>query len=226
MMRGWLVLSRLSNLPTIWTNVLAGAVAAGGVVDSRVAWAILAASLLYTGGMVLNDLWDMDHDRVHRPTRPLVSGQVSPRAAALVLFAMILAGKQLATGVDPAARWWVIALVVAILYYDIRHKRDPFAPVVMGLCRGLVYAVAAAMATGHVPQVVLIAGAVMAAYVAAFTYAARYIPAFRPWVSWAIAGISALDATVLVIAGAPELAALAMAAVPLTLAFQRVIPGD
>lgn len=224
-MRAWLVLSRLSNLPTIWTNVLAGSVAAGGVVDSRIAWAILATSLLYTGGMVLNDLWDLDHDRVHRPTRPLVSGQVSPKAAAWMMFVLMFAGMWFAEFGEPA-RGWVVALVVAILYYDIRHKRDPFAPVVMGVCRGLVYAVAAAMATGHVPQVVLIAGAVMASYVAAFTYAARYMPAFRPWVSWAIAGISAVDATVLVIVGAPELAALAIAAVPLTHVFQRVIPGD
>ena len=82
MTRGWLVLSRLSNLPTIWTNVLAGAIAAGGVLDLRVAWAVVASSLLYTGGMILNDLWDMDHDRLHRPTRPLVSGEVSPKAAA------------------------------------------------------------------------------------------------------------------------------------------------
>lgn len=225
-MRAWLVLGRLSNLPTIWTNVLAGAVAAGGVLDVRVAWAVLAASLLYTGGMVLNDLWDMDHDRVHRPTRPLVSGQVAPKAAAWVMFGLVAAGMELARWVDAASLPWVIGLVMAILYYDIRHKRDPLAPVVMGLCRGLVYAVAAAMATGDVPQMVLIAGSVMAAYVAAFTYAARYIPAFRPWVSWAIAAISAVDAAVLVIAGAPELAALAMAAVPLTRVFQRVIPGD
>lgn len=226
MTRGWLVLSRLSNLPTIWTNVLAGAIVAGGALDSRVAWAVVAASLLYTGGMVLNDLWDMDHDRVHRPTRPLVSGQVSPTAAAWVMLALMFAGMLLARFVDPAAQVWVIALVAAILYYDIRHKRDPLAPVVMGLCRGLVYAVAAAMATGGVPHVVLMAGGVMATYVAAFTYAARYIPSFRPWVSWAIAGISAVDAVVLVFAGTPALAALALAAVPLTLAFQRVIPGD
>jgi 4-hydroxybenzoate polyprenyltransferase len=226
MMRGWLVLSRLSNLPTIWTNVLAGAVVAGGVLNSRVAWAVLAASLLYTGGMILNDLWDMDHDQVHRPTRPLVSGQVSAKAAAWVMFGMMLAGGQIAKYVDPAALAWVIGLSLAILYYDIRHKRDPLAPVVMGLCRGLVYAVAAAMATGAVPQVVLIAGALMAAYVAAFTYAARYIPSFRPWVSWAIAGISAVDALVLSAAGAPALAALALAAVPLTHLCQRVIPGD
>lgn len=225
-MRAWLVLGRLSNLPTIWTNVLAGAIAAGGALDQKVAWAVLASSVLYTGGMVLNDLWDMDHDRVHRATRPLVSGQVSPTAAVWVMFGLVFAGMQLAKWVDPAAQLWVIGLVAAILYYDIRHKHDPLAPVVMGLCRGLVYAVAAAMATGAVPQVVLIAGGVMAAYVAAFTYAARYIPAFRPWVSWAIAAISAVDAAVLVIAGAPELAALAMAAVLLTLAFQRVIPGD
>lgn len=225
-MRAWLVLGRLSNLPTIWTNVLAGAVVAGGAVDGRVAWAVVVASLLYTGGMVLNDLWDMDHDGVHRPTRPLVSGQVSPKAAAWVMLALMVVGMQIARWVEPAAQVWVVALTVAIVYYDIRHKRDPLAPMVMGVCRGLVYTVAAAMATGAVPQMVLTAGAVMAVYVTSFTYAARYLPAFRPWVSWAIAGISAIDALVLVASGAPELAALAMAAVPLTRLFQRVIPGD
>lgn len=225
-MRPWLVLGRLSNLPTIWTNVLAGAILAGGSMGWRVAAGVVAASLLYTGGMVLNDLWDMSHDREHRPTRPLVSGQVSPAAAAVVMFVMMVAGMELAEFVDAAAQAWTIALVVAIMYYDIRHKRDPLAPIVMGVCRGLVYAVAAAMATADVSTPVLVAGTVLAVYVAAFTYAARYIPAFRPWVSWAIAGISVVDAAVLVIAGAPELAAVAMGAVPLTRVFQRVIPGD
>jgi 4-hydroxybenzoate polyprenyltransferase len=225
-MRPWLVLGRLSNLPTIWTNVLAGAILAGGSVGGRVAAGVVVASLLYTGGMVLNDLWDMSHDRAHRSTRPLVSGQVSPKAAAWVMFAMMCAGMLLARFVEAASQLWVIGLVAAILYYDIRHKRDPLAPIVMGVCRGLVYAVAAVMATAGVPPSVLAAGAVLAMYVAAFTYAARYIPAFRPWVSWAIAGISVVDAAVLVFAGAPDLAALAMGAVLLTRVFQRVIPGD
>ena len=38
---------------------------------------IAASSLLYTAGLVLNDLFDFEIDRKERPFRPLPSGQVS-----------------------------------------------------------------------------------------------------------------------------------------------------
>lgn len=225
-MRPWLVLGRLSNLPTIWTNVTAGAVAAGASPDSSVAVTVVAVSLLYTGGMVLNDLVDIDHDRAHRSTRPLVAGSISPRGAGAALVILMAAGLGLVMATRIGAVVWAVALVLAIVYYDVRHKHDPLAPVVMGVCRGLVYCVAAAVTTGAVPAPVLWAGVILALYVAAFTYAARYIPPFRPWVSLAIASISVIDAAVLLTAGMPGLAMAALVAVPVTLMFQRWIPGD
>ena len=90
--RGWLVLSRLSNLPTIWTNVLAGAVLAGAAVDARVAAAAAAVSLFYVGGMVLNDVCDAAHDRAHRSRRPIPAGVVTRSAAARGAVLLMLAG--------------------------------------------------------------------------------------------------------------------------------------
>ena len=226
--RGWLVLSRLSNLPTIWTNVLAGAVVAGAAVDWTIAGAAAAVSLLYAGGMVLNDVCDAAHDRAHRSRRPIPAGVVTRSAAARGAVLLMLAGLLAVHALAPsgAALAWSLGLVAAIAYYDMWHKRDPAAPLVMGVCRGLVYAVAAAAATGGVPSAVWPAAAVLTLYVAGFTVGARYVPAARPWVSLCIAGISLVDAGALIVAGAPVTAALAAAGMPLTLLWQRWVPGD
>jgi len=56
MLKAWLELARISNLPTAWTNVLAGWLLAGGQLqDQRLIWLLLGGSLLYSGGMILND---------------------------------------------------------------------------------------------------------------------------------------------------------------------------
>jgi 4-hydroxybenzoate polyprenyltransferase len=71
-------LGRVSNLPTVWTNALAGAVLAAGV--SFAAWpvvtAALALSLFYVGGMWLNDGFDAEVDARERPERPIPAGEI------------------------------------------------------------------------------------------------------------------------------------------------------
>ena len=75
--RAYLLLSRISNLPTIWTNVLAGVVVAGGALPWPLTALLIAAiSLLYTGGMFLNDAFDRDFDATHIPERPLPAGEI------------------------------------------------------------------------------------------------------------------------------------------------------
>ena len=55
MLRALLELSRISNLPTVWTNVLAAwiIVNQGWKSDFRLAWLLLGASLIYSAGMIL-----------------------------------------------------------------------------------------------------------------------------------------------------------------------------
>ena len=71
--RAYMLLARVSNLPTVWSNVLAGTMAAGAAtIDAGSAVRVLlAASLFYTGGMFLNDAFDADLDARVRPERPL-----------------------------------------------------------------------------------------------------------------------------------------------------------
>ena len=70
-------LGRVSNLPTVWTNMLTGVVLAGGTLDDARAWLLAAAlSLFYIAGMYLNDAFDADIDAVERPERPIPAGRV------------------------------------------------------------------------------------------------------------------------------------------------------
>src|SRR5262245_55028336 len=77
--RTFLVLARASNLPTVWTNCLAGWMLAGGGDWRRLLALCVGASFLYTGGMFLNDAFDADFDQKHRPMRPIPSGAIKLR---------------------------------------------------------------------------------------------------------------------------------------------------
>lgn len=142
MWRTLLILGRVSNLPTVWTNVLAGWFLAGGSWGIGLLWLELGVSLLYVAGMTLNDAFDAEWDRQHAPERPIPSGAISRRGVWLVGGAQLVAGALVlgwGTSADPA---WVGALVGVILLYDAIHKKTALAVLAMGACRGLVYLLA------------------------------------------------------------------------------------
>lgn len=135
----WLQLARISNLPTVWTNVTAAwLVTGGGWQDARLLWLILAGSLLYTGGMILNDAADVKFDREHRRERPIPSGQVSLRAAWGVGLGMLLVGAWLAFAKGWAHPLMIAGLVLCILFYDLYHKPWAGSVIVMGACRAFL----------------------------------------------------------------------------------------
>jgi 4-hydroxybenzoate polyprenyltransferase len=140
MLRAWLELARISNLPTVWTNVTAGWLLAGGsLANPTLLWMLLAGSLLYTGGMILNDAADVKYDREHRKERPIPSGRVGVTVAWSVGLGMLLAGWSVAVFLGGACWGIASALVGCILFYDFYHKPWAGAVWVMGMCRVLLY---------------------------------------------------------------------------------------
>ncbi|MEO8718921.1 MAG: UbiA family prenyltransferase, partial [Burkholderiales bacterium] len=112
-------LGRVSNLPTVWTNALAGTVLAGaGGFGAEFVLVLLAFSLFYTGGMFLNDAFDAPFDAVHRPERPIPRGEVSLRAVFGWGFGLMALGITVLAwfGVAPALAG--LTLAVAITFYD------------------------------------------------------------------------------------------------------------
>jgi len=169
-----LALGRVSNLPTVWTNVLAATVLAGGDPFSRrtVAHA-LAISCLYVGGMFLNDAFDREYDATFRPERPIPSGRIGVRAVFVIGFALLGAGVLTLAISGVKAFLWGAGLAAVIIYYDARHKQDPFSPLVIALCRTLVYCIVSVAVAGVVTRAAGIGGAVVAAYLTGLSYAAK-----------------------------------------------------
>src|SRR5437870_4696749 len=69
-LRALLILGRVSNLPTVWSNCLSGWWLGGGRHAEKLPFLFLGAALLYVGGMFLNDAFDAVFDRQYRPERP------------------------------------------------------------------------------------------------------------------------------------------------------------
>src|SRR5260370_21146896 len=92
----YLRLGRVSNLPTVWTNVLAGVVLAGGRPEPRLLiflWTAL--SFFYVGGMFLNDAFDRRLDARERPERPIPSRQIGAPEVHAFRHPMLAAGNLL-----------------------------------------------------------------------------------------------------------------------------------
>jgi 4-hydroxybenzoate polyprenyltransferase len=140
MIRAWLELARISNLPTVWTNVTAGWLLAGGSLQNPIlAWMLLAGSLLYTGGMILNDAADAKFDAEHRRERPIPIGRADLTTAWVVSLSMLASGWCVAVFLGGACWGITSALVGCILLYDFYHKPWIGAIWVMGACRVLLY---------------------------------------------------------------------------------------
>ena len=95
-----------------------------------------ASAMIYLAGMALNDLADREEDARERPERPIPSGAVSPRAAALVGGSLLLGGVLAAR--RGGARWTGPALAAMVVAYDFQLKRSAVVgPIAMGACRAL-----------------------------------------------------------------------------------------
>lgn len=173
-LRTALRLGRVSNLPTVWTDVLAGAVLAGAAAfGAELALLLAAFTLFYTGGMFLNDAFDAAIDARERPERPIPSGAVTRGAVFGWGFGQMALGMVLLAMLGLAPALAGLTLAVAITYYDWSHKTDPLSPVVMGLCRVLIYVGAGLAYTLALPDGLWIGTALLLCYLIGLTYVAK-----------------------------------------------------
>ena len=191
-------LGRVSNLPTVWTNTLAGIVLSGfGAFDAKTLPILLSMSLFYVGGMYLNDAFDAEIDARERPERPIPAGLISRRTVFVSGFAMLAAGLAIllwigsfgATGLWPAAGG--IALAGAIVLYDWYHKANPLSPLIMGVCRMLVYVTAGLCFVAPVPAATGLGALALLSYLIGLTYTAKQENIGRVENAWPLAFLAA-----------------------------------
>ncbi|GIW87007.1 MAG: hypothetical protein KatS3mg108_1331 [Isosphaeraceae bacterium] len=138
--RAYLRLVRLPNVLTAAADGLAGWLIAGGPLDRLDRWVpvLLASMSLYAGGIVLNDLCDLEVDRQERPERPLPSGAVG-LGPARWLAAGLLGSGPIWAWVAGGTASLIVAGVLAIVVvgYDWLLRRTLVGPIAMGTCRAL-----------------------------------------------------------------------------------------
>ncbi|MCY7297262.1 hypothetical protein [Alteromonas sp. a30] len=206
----WLTLGRASNLPSIWTNVFAAALVAQAglrqgehpshltsLADATLTWlnALVALSLMYLGGMFLNDAFDAKWDKQHQQPRPIAQGQVSAfwvwvHGLSMLMLGTYLIGAfyaaqfhqasssltsdALVPSLLPLVGWGGAGLLATcIVLYNALHKRIQHGAVLMGLCRLGVYLLAALL-IAQLTSALIAASIALCLYICGVTYAAKY----------------------------------------------------
>lgn len=191
-LRTLLILGRVSNLPTIWSNCIAGwwlgsvrydalthavSEVASPALDGSGFWRLplllLGVSLLYTGGMFLNDAFDEEFDRLRRPERPIPSGKISAARVWQYGFAQLLAGILLVLCCGKLAGLIAGVLAFFIVIYDFTHKFLVASPWLMGACRFWVYIIASIIGADGLNGFAVFGGVALAFYVVGLSYVAR-----------------------------------------------------
>ena len=173
LLRTLLILGRVSNLPTVWSNCLAGWWLAGGGNFKTLPLLLAGASFLYIGGMFLNDALDVGFDRQRRAERPIPSGQISLAAVWkfgclwLALGILLLFFTGLTEGLLG------IVLAIFILIYDAAHKFITASPWLMGACRFWVYVIAGVTGANGLNGWPILCGVALALYIVGLSYVAR-----------------------------------------------------
>lgn len=146
-----LILMRPANIITAIADILLGFAAsgsvqlllqssAGGATPPQwrvLGWLVAATVGLYGGGVVFNDVFDADLDRVERPERPIPSGAASRGSAALLGTLLLLGGVAAAFQVSGTSGFIAAAIALLALAYDAFGKHlTVLGPLNMGACRG------------------------------------------------------------------------------------------
>ena len=160
----------LSHAPGSWSRIES--------LNFGAAWSnfyvlLVGATMLYVGGMYLNDAFDAEFDQQHRTERPVPAGNISRRTVWQIGITLLVLGWLCLAMLGLVAAVAGLLLVGSIVLYDAIHKRTAFAPLLMAACRFLLYVVAAAATLRPVSHVVIAYGLGLAAYITGLSYLAR-----------------------------------------------------
>jgi len=175
-LRPYAILMRLDRPIGSWLLFLPGlwAFAAAAPSWERGAWLTVlfgvGAVVMRGAGCVVNDLWDRDLDRrVERTAgRPLASGAVSPRRAAVLLAGLLAAGLLILLQLPAASVWLGVASLVPIVLYPLAKRVTDWPQAVLGVVFTMAAPIGWAACTGAVEAPALLLWAAGFAWTVAY----------------------------------------------------------
>lgn len=141
--KAYLQLCRPANIITAIADILAGVAIANFSTPFAelnpigVMFLCISTIGLYGGGIVFNDIFDLELDKIERPERAIPSGKISLKNAWIFGSMLLLIG--IFAGFLNNSLSGIIAILIAFsaLVYDKYGKHHSFlGPINMGLCRG------------------------------------------------------------------------------------------
>lgn len=139
----YLQLTRPANIITAISDIMAGIAIAGfsfslAQIDIWKAVFLCISTIgLYGGGIVFNDIFDLELDRIERPERVIPSGKVSKENAIIFGLSLLIVGVLAASFNSPLSAGIAVLIALCALFYDkIGKHHSFFGPINMGLCRG------------------------------------------------------------------------------------------
>lgn len=232
-----LALCRVSNLPTIWMNVITAVVLVSYSAQQPISWwlvglLVLALSAFYCGGMSLNDVCDYTWDKQHQNFRPIVAGKITLMQARVISAGLFTLGFLLLALAPSVMGLAYGFLLFSVIYaYNYFHKAHASSVVLMGAARALVFVVAAQAIAGELNLWIYVAAGLQFAYTLLLTVVARHEntrgkPYAGPVIPRMIAGMAVLDGALLAILVAPLWLLLGAVMALLTRFGQRYVRGD
>ncbi|TMU56537.1 UbiA-like protein EboC [Flagellimonas algicola] len=142
---GYIQLIRPANIVTAIADIIAGVAITGlftldvwnQEVILNLCLLILSTSCLYGGGIVFNDVFDIEQDKIHRPERVIPSGRVSLNQAKRFGTLLFLVGILAAFGASILSGGLATVIALLAFLYDKYSKHNlVLGPLNMGACRG------------------------------------------------------------------------------------------
>lgn len=205
----WLQLIRLPNLFTIPGDIFAGVAIARfasprPINFSSVMWLVLISLLLYSGGLILNDLMDRKEDISLNRKRPLVTGEIKVYQAWIALLLCFGIAIGLSLKFFLLTQFATLAIATAIFLYNSLHQKNRWlSGLLMGSCRSLNLLLGASIILKERTLPFYVALSASFLYILAISLMARDEAKHPPqgWVKWSACTVSLATAVYALTAG-------------------------
>ena len=126
---------------TFFTVIVAAALSIHGEYSSvKVILAAITASLTMSAGNIINDIYDLNGDRINHPGRPLPAGIISPKAALVYYFILLAVSLFLSLFISKLNYELNLLAIILLYLYSYKLKRIAFTGnLVVSILTGLVF---------------------------------------------------------------------------------------
>lgn len=135
-------LTRIEHSVMLVIAVVAAEIICGGLPNAgTLALSLITPIFISMGAFAINDYFDREVDRVNKKMRPLVTGEISPRAALYITFASMAVGIAASVAINIYCTAIAVAFAVLALLYSYRLKEYPLVGnIYIGLSMAIPFA--------------------------------------------------------------------------------------